>query len=80
MLALSHIHSTSDPLSDGTVFRSILFPDPAGSTIWHVPGGMLESILVSSPGGVPNRSPSLGLLLSQYTDSTNTGQPQSEHW
>jgi hypothetical protein len=73
---------TSNSLSDGTVFRSILFPEPAlvAPSYDVVPGGTLESILVSGPGGVPNRPPSLGLLLftNAYRDSTNTGAATKE--
>jgi hypothetical protein len=63
--------------SDATRLTPILFPDPAlAAPSYDVfPGGALESILVSGPGRVPNRSPSLGLLLftNAYRDASSTG-------
>jgi hypothetical protein len=80
--AVTYTLPTPDSLSDGTVFRPILFPDPAlAAPSYDVfPGGALKSILVSGPGGVPNRSPSLGLLLftNAYRDSSNTGAATKE--
>jgi hypothetical protein len=81
--ATTYTLPTSNSLSDGTVFRPILFPEPAlvAPSYDVFPGDALESILVSGPGGVPNsRSRSLGLLLftNAYRDSTNTGAATKE--
>jgi hypothetical protein len=63
--------------SDGTSYTSILFPEPALSAPSYdvLPGGKLDSILVSGRGRVQNRVRSLGILLftNAYRDSLNTG-------
>jgi hypothetical protein len=75
---VTYVVPSDGSVSDFTVFTRLLFPEPALSAPSYdvLPGGKLDSILVSGPGRVPaNREPSLGILLftNAYRDSLNTG-------